>query len=90
MKNRQLTAFVLGILLALIVGRIYVVQSHLTVDSFPATAPTLNSAPPGAIAVCTGKEVGDGCNFTLNTIEIEGICFNSGDILACGPELPAI
>lgn len=46
----------------------------------------LNSAPIEALNACLEKSTGDACSIeTDEETFLEGICYPSGDTLACGP-----
>ena len=49
-----------------------------------------NSAPPFAITACVNKNLGDECQFIISDETINGVCFSSGDTLACGYKNPEI
>lgn len=43
------------------------------------------SAPQQTINACIHKTLGETCTFSLNGPEMDGVCSQSGEDLACGP-----
>jgi hypothetical protein len=49
-----------------------------------------NSAPSFALAACSDLQAGDNCTLENGTTTIDGVCYVSGDQLACGLTMPSM
>ena len=93
--QRLLLPFLFLLAAALLTSYIYYsntaaqhVVDETEVPPAPPTAPVEELAPEGAYSSCVEKTEGDGCAFTVNNVDYDGVCQNIYDTLTCGPTFP--